>query len=197
MRMKTFYWLEIWVDPAKHQKVKKIMGDASRENARSILKLFPSEQDDSPQWYELQQYLEILEDKYDKLDDLGIRRSDISVWINCAYEDDSCEINFDPITLLRFGEEEIKPCITCWKGEPWNEWIADSNKQLLRSVEITDLEIDKKDTSAGQKAEVTISLSDGSIWAASFITFNYMRKVIMHNRLSNGIPKGHYFWNRI
>ena len=194
MRMKTFYWLEIWVDPTKHKKVKKVMGDSSKETARSILKLFPSEQDDSPQWYELQQYLELLEDKYEKLDDLGVKRSDISVWMNCAYEDNSCEINFDPVTLLRFGEEEIKPCITCWKGEPWSEWIPESNNQLLRSVEITDLEIEKHQTAAGHKAEVTISLSDGSIWSASFITFNYMRKALTHNRLTNGSPKGHYFW---
>lgn len=58
-------------------------------------------------------FLNLLENKYDKLADIGINRIDISIWYLYEY-DQQCNMEFDPIRLKRLGENEITLCISCW-----------------------------------------------------------------------------------
>ena len=58
-------------------------------------------------------FLDILENKYEKLEDLGIQRNDISVWLFYEY-DSQCNMEFDPLRLKRLGDNGITLCISCW-----------------------------------------------------------------------------------
>lgn len=197
--MKTFYWLEIWTDPGKHKQVSKIMEHIPSKEPRSILKFFEEEQFEEPQWYKVESFLDIIEEKYDELVKIGVERKDISIWMNCAYDDESCDIALDPSTLLRLGEEGIRPCISCWKGDEWEDLLESESRPNYRHVEIEEIWIDRdqedEDLLSG-KAEVTVGFDDGSVWSANFVTFQYMR-VMLRAGISDGkYLKGSYFWDK-
>lgn len=197
--MKTYYWLEIWTDPGKHEKVSKIMDHAPAKEPRSILKFFEEEQNEEPQWYKLESFLDIIDEKFEKLEKIGIERKDISIWMNCAYDDESCDISLDPATLLRLGEDGIRPCITCWKGDAWDDFLEADLKPSARHVDIEDIWIEREgegEQMLSGKAEVTIGFDDGSVWTANFVTFQYMRS-LLRKGISNGkYLKGSYFWDK-
>ncbi len=70
------------------------------------------EQNDS--FYDfINNFLDLLESKYDKLSEIGIKRSDISIWYLYEY-DQQCNMEFDPTRLKRIGENGITLCISCW-----------------------------------------------------------------------------------
>jgi hypothetical protein len=61
-------------------------------------------------------FLDILEDKYEILSSLGIQKEDISVWHLYEY-DQQCNMEFDPIRLKRLGDNSITLCISCWNSD--------------------------------------------------------------------------------
>ncbi|MEM6800605.1 MAG: hypothetical protein AAF696_04325 [Bacteroidota bacterium] len=197
--MKTYYWLEIWTDPGKHEKISKILGHLPSKEPRSILKFFEEERSEEPQWYKVESFLDIVEDKFDELESLGVQRKDISIWMNCAYEDESCDISLEPSTLLRLGEEGIRPCISCWKGEAWEDFLEAESKPSFRHVEIVDIWIEREgagEEMLGGRAEVTLSFDDGSVWTANFVTFQYMRSLLRSGIQDGQYLKGSYYWDK-
>ena len=58
-------------------------------------------------------FLDILEKKYEELEKLNIKRSDILIWMLYEY-DQQCNMEFDPVRLKRLGDNGIKLCISCW-----------------------------------------------------------------------------------
>ena len=78
-------------------------------------------------------FLDILENKYKKLADLGIQKNDISIWHLYEY-DQQCNMEFDPTRLKRLGDNGITFCISCWdSGQEYNtknieEYKNDFNK---------------------------------------------------------------------
>jgi len=71
------------------------------------------EEQDDPFYDFINIFLDLLEYKYDKLAEIGIKRSDISFWYLYEY-DQQCNMEFDPIRLKRLGENGITLCISCW-----------------------------------------------------------------------------------
>lgn len=61
----------------------------------------------------INRFLDLLENKYDKLAEIGIKRSDISFWYLYEY-DQQCNMEFDPTRLKRLGDNGITLCISCW-----------------------------------------------------------------------------------
>lgn len=60
-------------------------------------------------------FLNSLEENYGKLEELGIKNSDISIWITYEYNN-QCNMEFDPKNLKRLGEKGIKLCISCYES---------------------------------------------------------------------------------
>lgn len=58
-------------------------------------------------------FLDLLETKYSELEELNIKRSDISIWLIYEY-DQQCNMEFDPQRLKRLGDNGITFCISCW-----------------------------------------------------------------------------------
>ncbi|MDP1727719.1 MAG: hypothetical protein Q8M15_13120 [Bacteroidota bacterium] len=61
-------------------------------------------------------FLDILDDKYDKLSRLRVMKNDISIWMLYEY-DQQCNMEFDSNRLKRLGENGITLCISCWEAD--------------------------------------------------------------------------------
>jgi hypothetical protein len=59
-------------------------------------------------------FLDILEDKYDQLEQIGISRDSIEIWIYYEY-DQQCNMEFSPDDLKKIGNNGISLCISCWQ----------------------------------------------------------------------------------
>ncbi len=59
-------------------------------------------------------FLGILENKYDQLKNIGIDRNHIIIWLLYEY-DQQCNMEFNPQEMKRLGENQITLCISCWK----------------------------------------------------------------------------------
>lgn len=94
-----------------------------KEKLNSILGLKPNVLGDTFWVYEKESYLEcdfisyslsLLNGKYDELNDIGIDRSMITIWILYEYDNDIGSLYFSPEQLNGLGEEKINLCISCW-----------------------------------------------------------------------------------
>ena len=61
-------------------------------------------------------FLSLLECKYVKLESIGISREDISIWVLYEYEG-QCNMEYDPVSMKKIGENGIVLCISCWEKE--------------------------------------------------------------------------------
>ncbi len=172
--MKTFYWLEIWTAPQQYRRVCSIMGLIPESKPRSIIKIQPIEVEDEPQWYEIDGFLDLLEPRYEALAKAGVERKDISIWINISHEEEACEFFLDPMTIMRLGEEGIKPCITCWQGDEWG--IAELLEAPYRSDRVVNIEGmwlgDRHESLGLPYRELTVQFDDYTYWTARLVTYH-------------------------
>ncbi len=59
-------------------------------------------------------FLKILKGKFDLLENIGIVKSDITIWMLYEYEN-QCNMEFEATDLKNLGDNGIKLCISCWK----------------------------------------------------------------------------------
>ncbi|MDZ8070037.1 MAG: hypothetical protein RMY64_31260 [Nostoc sp. DedQUE08] len=64
-------------------------------------------------------FLNILEGKYQKLSIIGVNKDDITVWMYYEY-DEQCNMSFSPEVMKRLGDNEITLCISCWEANSKN-----------------------------------------------------------------------------
>lgn len=62
----------------------------------------------------IQIFLDILENKYNKLEQIGVKRESIVIWIYYEY-DQQCNMEFSPDNLIKIGSNGISLCISCWQ----------------------------------------------------------------------------------
>lgn len=65
-------------------------------------------------------FLDILQNKYQYLKELGIERGNIIIWMTYAYEH-QCNLQFKPKDLKRLGDNGIKLCISCYDVGTYEE----------------------------------------------------------------------------
>lgn len=70
----------------------------------------------APDFSFISYFLSILENKYEKLEQVGIYREDISIWLLYEYSN-QCNMEFSPNDLYKLGKEGITLCISCWEKE--------------------------------------------------------------------------------
>lgn len=61
-------------------------------------------------------FLNILNKNCYHLNEVGIQKKDMSIWIYYEY-DQQCNMEFLPDQMKRLGENGIVLCISCWKSE--------------------------------------------------------------------------------
>lgn len=96
------------------KKVHEILGIREAVVDKHIWEYIIKETEDDPPVSFVDIFLDCLQNKYNKLKEIGIQRNNITVWMNYEY-DSQCNMEFDPKQLKRLGDEGIKLCITCWE----------------------------------------------------------------------------------
>ena len=64
LEYEDFLLAEIWTNPKYYHRACEIMGLIPESKPRSIIKIQPLEVEDELQWYEIDAFLDLLEDKY-------------------------------------------------------------------------------------------------------------------------------------
>ena len=59
-------------------------------------------------------FLDILEPKFEELVKIQIDKDDITFWFLYEY-DQQCNMEFNPREMKRLGENEITLCVSCWE----------------------------------------------------------------------------------
>lgn len=59
-------------------------------------------------------FLDLLENKLDALEIIGVKKEDITIWLLYEY-DDQCNLEFTPNQMKRIGDNGITFCISCWE----------------------------------------------------------------------------------
>jgi hypothetical protein len=112
--MKYYYSLRINVEEEKASLINHILGVPSdmSESNWGIEKVVG---DEDIAFDFIGYFLGILEDNYDRLEKIGVKRGDISIWMLYEY-DYQCNMEFSPEKLLELGREGITLCISCWES---------------------------------------------------------------------------------
>ena len=74
------------------------------------------QKEDDPPFRFIDYFLSLLEGKYERLESIGISREDISIWVLYEYEG-QCNMEYDPVSMKKIGENGIVVCICCWEIE--------------------------------------------------------------------------------
>jgi hypothetical protein len=120
--MKSFDRLQINFKPSleTYNLISKILGIKPTDSVDSKLSEIPNSWEyevidkEEDKYYDfINEFLDILETKYEKLAALGIERKDITFWYLYEY-DQQCNMEFDPVRLKRLGDNGICLCISCW-----------------------------------------------------------------------------------
>lgn len=110
---KTIYRLQIRC--STDEQVRKVSSILNREPAEPMGNTWLEvEEKKGDEYFDfINQFLDILEGKYEQLQSVGVHREDISVWFLYQYED-QCNMEFLPSDLKRLGTNRISLCISCW-----------------------------------------------------------------------------------
>ena len=109
--METYYKLWIDISEEKVEVVDKILGVKSNNPPSWELLLIEKEKDEYIPFIDY--FLSILDGKYEQLEEIGITRDSISVWITYCY-DSQCNMEFLPKDMYNLGKEGITLCVSCY-----------------------------------------------------------------------------------
>ena len=109
--MKYYYSLQIDVPNDKFEIVDRILGVKSNCPPFWELRLEEKEEDEHISF--IGYFLSVLEGKYEQLEEIGVRRDNISIWM-VYYYDSQCNMEFSPQDMYNLGREGIVLCISCY-----------------------------------------------------------------------------------
>lgn len=118
--MKLYYRLWIATDGQSeaYNSISEILGilpDDIEDESNNNIWIYTKEQTETDAYFDfINEFLDLLEPNFPKLEDLGISCSDISIWKFYGY-DQQCNMEFDPQRLKRLGDNYITLCISCWE----------------------------------------------------------------------------------
>ena len=111
--MAFYYRLQIDAEgTTTHNKISQVLKIDSISKDYWIYERIVNEENDDYDF--INDFLGMLDGKYDALEALGINRDDISFWQLYEY-DQQCNMEFDPLRMKRLGEMGITLCISCWQ----------------------------------------------------------------------------------
>lgn len=113
--MKNIYVLKIWYDLTSiGEKISEVF-NIIRLNCPWNLVLVEKQED--PPIDFINYFLNLLEDKYERLQEIGIPKNYISIWRYYYCDEDQCNLEITPQEMSRLGKNGIVLCITCCAGE--------------------------------------------------------------------------------
>lgn len=113
--MELTYILKIHCKQDKKENVTEIVDTFPSRNEFSYWELILTQKDSDAYVDFVNEFLNLLQGKYDALLEMGIKRDDIEIWILYKY-DKQCNLKFSPKQMQRLGENGITLCISCWES---------------------------------------------------------------------------------
>ena len=110
---KSYYSLRINTKETNYQMVSQILQKEPKDLSKGWI--FEVESSDTSYFDYINEFLDILEGNYEKLESIGIVKNDISIWMIYAYNQ-QCNFEFIPKDLKRLGDNEITLCISCYEA---------------------------------------------------------------------------------
>ena len=107
--------LKIYCEPLQIEKITQILDKYQSKEDLEYWNWILTEKDSDPSVDFINEFLNLLENKYDKLMELGIKRDDITIWTYYEY-DEQCNMEFEPKDMKRLGEHGITLCVSCWQS---------------------------------------------------------------------------------
>lgn len=105
-----YYRLQIDCEPTQYENVSIILGVTPSKNRPWIVEVEAGQISSDGITY----LVSLLIDKFEQLNQLGITRENISVWIIYAYQQ-QCNLEFTPTQLGLLSQEAIRLCISCYE----------------------------------------------------------------------------------
>lgn len=187
--MQTQYWLELLVPEKNHAKIGRLFGQKDLAKSRSLMQVFHQEYSSDPGAHIIHSTLDNLELQYESLDKLKVSRESIAFWINCQTDTGNYELEWDPVTLMRLGEDDIKMCVRCG-GQNW-DLLGPDHLIYPKWVEIEDIWIESSDANP---QTVYVSFDDGTLWFANIVTYTQLEIQLAQAEYSGDNLHGQYFW---
>lgn len=109
--MKYFFSLRIMATDEQSAKISHVLERASNDVSGG----WTIDIDVNGEYVDFINYfLEILDGKYEKLQEIGIERNNISIWMIYGY-DQQCNMEFHPENLKKLGDNGIVLCVSCYQ----------------------------------------------------------------------------------
>ena len=122
--MKCYDSLRITFEPSieTFNKLTSIMGVQPKSFSSHFREDLPScwiyevIDDKKDEWFDfINVFLDLLETKNHEIEELNIKRENISIWLLYEY-DQQCNMEFNAQRLKRLGDSGITFCISCWNS---------------------------------------------------------------------------------
>ncbi len=75
---------------------------------------FAIDQESKGYWEAILYFIDFIENNIDKLQEMNVKRENMTIWILYAYEN-QCNLEFDARILKKLGECGVSLCISCWE----------------------------------------------------------------------------------
>lgn len=75
-----------------------------------------AEADDDPPYDYVNEFIGIVEGRYEELQAIGVSRADVSVWVLYEYEQ-QCNIELRPADMEKLGKNGVTWCLSCWEQD--------------------------------------------------------------------------------
>jgi hypothetical protein len=102
------------IEGAEQKDIARVLGKPSSNESGSWTLEFEEGSNDPPINF-VDRFLELLDNKFDFLDSIGVSRDDITIWLLYEY-DEQCNLEFSSKDLMRLGEAGIGLCVSCWQA---------------------------------------------------------------------------------
>lgn len=107
-----------------YSKITEILGvkpteleiDKSSTDLYSLWIYSIDEEDEGTYYDFINNFLDIIEPKFKELKKFGIKKKDITFWLNYEYNQ-QCGMEFHPKEMKRLGKSGIVLCIDCWENK--------------------------------------------------------------------------------
>lgn len=111
---KSVYQLQINCEPEVYPYITKILGVEPDESEPSSIWIWEVVPESNGIYVDfINNFLDVLDGNYERLEELRVSRSSITIWLIHEYEE-QCNLEFEPKNLERMGLEGIGLCISCY-----------------------------------------------------------------------------------
>ncbi len=112
--MKYIYALKIDCEKDKLDDISRVLNLSPSSASPACWSYELVEKEKDPPVDFVNEFLDLLDGKFEMLREIGVEIEQISIWMYYEY-DEQCNLEFLPKDLMRIGQSGISLCISCWQ----------------------------------------------------------------------------------